>query len=125
MPSGTKASFTECRVTLDGNLSGSSGLHARAGVGRLEGTTRSLGSTVLCEWCAKPVQIESIQRRDGSMQLDWVQQLILVTFVLMHFGFMLDFLFATKRVSKQLEDLKGIVNNINDQCGAVSQQTDS
>ena len=59
------------------------------------------------------------------MQLDWVQQLILVTFVLMHFGFMLDFLFATKRVSKQLEDLKGIVNNINDQCGAVSQQTDS
>jgi hypothetical protein len=59
------------------------------------------------------------------MQLDWVHQLILVMFAFMHFGFMLDFLFATKRVNKQLEDLKGIVNNINDQCGAVSQQTDS
>jgi hypothetical protein len=59
------------------------------------------------------------------MQLDWVQQLILGGFAVMHFGFMLDFLRATKRNNKHLEDLKIIVNNINDHCGAANQKTAS
>jgi hypothetical protein len=32
VPSGTKASFIECRITLDGDLSGSGGLNTAASV---------------------------------------------------------------------------------------------